>query len=201
MATIDSEIVKARYDIRDEDATQYSQDMMVDYFNRSIRALSDFLGSVRSDWVLEALTDTISASDNYVALPADFASPILVKIDDNPLSQQKPVFILEQQETASAGTPEYYGIHQLNMIFERAVVSDTSVYIQYNTKPSAVAIGGSMPYNDEFNDVIRGAVVMLAKNRNERDISGDYALHSFYRDTVMAKTMLRIRKASVNLGF
>jgi hypothetical protein len=201
MATIDTEIVQARYDLRDEDATQYPQTMMEAYFNRAVRALSDFLGSIRSDWVLESDTKIIVAAANFFVLPDDFSSPIVVKINNNPLSQRKPADILEQQEINSNGTPDYYGIHQLNMIFNRAVTANTDVYFQYNSKPTTLALGLSMPYNDEFNDVVRGAVVMLAKNRNERDITGDYALHTFYRDTVMGKTMRRIRKENVNLGF
>jgi len=201
MSTITQEIVKARYDLRDEDSTQYTDAMLVDYYNRSIDALAVFLAKIKSDLVFADTTSTITSGDNYVALPNLFASPIAVEIDDTPLFKKETRQIKKWQQDSSSGTPEFYGIHKLNLVFERAVSEDTSVYIQYNEKATELALGDSMPYNNDLNNVIRSAVVMLGKNRNERDITGNYGLHSFYEQAGLTNIIRRSWESRINLGY
>ena len=201
MATIESQITAVRYDLRDEDITQYPDDLLLNYYNRVLPPLASHLASIRSDWVFEDTTLTITSGDNYVALPDLFASPIAVEIDDSPLILHNVRDIKKFQQKSSSGTPERYGVHKLNMIFERAVSADTSVYVQYNEKETALAAGASMPYNDEFNEVLLAAVVMIAKNRNEKDITGDYALQTVFNDSAHQRVVRRSFKQHKNLGF
>lgn len=199
--TIDTEITSIRYDLRDTDSTQFTDAELLDFYNRCVRALASALASVKSDWVLSDDTLTIVAGDNYVALPSDFSTPIHAEIDEEPLTKKEPRVIKKWQQQTSSGTPEYYGIHQSNLIFERAAGSNTDVYFQYNTKATALVTGAPMPYSDEFNDPLKSAVIMLAKNRNERDITGDYALQSFFLDNALAKSVRRSFSSHKNLGF
>lgn len=201
MSTIDTEITSIRYDLRDEDITQYPYALLLDYYNRVLPALASTLASHRSDWVFADTTLTVSSGASTVALPSLFASPIAVEIDDDPLVFKNTRYIKKLQQETSSGTPEYYGIHKTNMIFERVVSSDTSVYVQYNEKETTLVAGASMPYNDEFNQVLKAAVVMMAKNRNEKDITGDYALQTVFNDSAMQRVARRAFKQNKNLGF
>jgi len=201
MTTIDVEITSARYDLRDEDLGQYSTPLLLDYYNRVLPALASHLGSLRSDWVFGDATLTVSSGSSTVALPSSFASPIKAQIDDSDLIFDNTREIKTLLQQTSAGTPEYYGVHKLDMIFEREVSADTAVYIQYNEKEIALKLGDSMPYNDEFNHVLRAAVVMMAKNRNEKDITGDFALKEAFNASGMQRLVKRSFKQKTNLGF
>jgi len=167
VTTIDQELVKTRYELSDSDKTQYSDPMLVSFTNDSISALASFLASVNSDWVFEDSTETITSGDNYFTLPEFFNTPITVEINNTVVTRKTTRDIKRWQQELSAGTPDHYSIHKLTMIFERAVGSDTDVYIQYNEHPAVLELGDSMPYNDEFNIPIRGAAIIIAKNRNE----------------------------------
>ncbi len=201
MSTIDQEIVKARYELQDEDKTQYIDAMLVSFFNDSMTALASFLASINSDWVLGDSTEIISSGNNYLVLPSGFNTPLVVEINNVDLTRKTTSSIKKYQQELTAGTPEHYSLHKLNMIFERAVGSDTSVYIQYNEKPAVLALGDDMLYNDEFNTVIRGAAIMIAKNRNEYDLIGSGALHSFFSDAMLSNSIGRNRETRKNLGY
>jgi hypothetical protein len=58
-----------------------------------------------------------------------------------------------------------------------------------------------MPYSDEFNDSLKTAVIMDAKNRIERDITGDYALQSFFTNAAMGNVVRRSYNQKPNLGY
>jgi hypothetical protein len=201
MATITTEIAAIRYDLRDENETQYSDAMLVDFYNRCVRALNSALASVRSDRVFSDTTLTITSGNNYVALPSDFASPISVEIDDNPLTKKDLRIVKRWQQETASGTPAYYAIHKANLVFERGVGSDTGCYLQYHEKATTLALGDSMPYSDEFNDSLKTAVIMVAKNRIERDITGDYALQSFFTNAAMGNVVRRSYNQKRNLGY
>lgn len=201
MAKVKDEIIRARRDVRDESKTQYDDGAMLDYYNRAIPALAGYLGSIKSDWVLSSATKVLAAGENSFSLPTDFNSPRLVEIAKSGLDQKKPDLILKWQQETAVGTPNYFAIHKLNMIFERAVGAETSVYLQYNDKPATMTENMDMPYNDEFNDVIRGAVAMIAKIRNAKGVVGDMALHEFFRSAALSKTFRRVATKKRNLGY
>lgn len=201
MATIDDEITTARYDLMDEDKTQYTDPIMFSYYNRAVRALSSFLASVHSDQVFEDITLTLSEDDNEVTLPTTFGTPIKVEINDDPLPRREPSIIKSWQQETSPGVPSYYGIHKLNLILDRDASADTSIYIQFNELAVTLVTGNDMPYADSFNDSLRSAVVMIAKNRNDRDITGDYALQQFFRDAELNSVVRRSWKTTKNLGY
>lgn len=183
MATIDSQILSARYDLRDEDETQYPDALLLDFFNRSLRVLDSFLGKTKSDWVLTLSPETLLTDDNSLALPSNFKTTREVRIDTNSkLEKKDAVWILAQQQCSSSGTPYYYAEHKLNMIFERVAAADLTVNIYYNAKSAELELEAPMPYNDEFNDSLRGATVMQAKARNNRDIMSDHALYQFFQE-------------------
>jgi hypothetical protein len=202
MATIDAEITQTRFDIRDEDSTQYSATMVLAFYNRVIEALATFLGSVQSDWVFNSTSLTLPISNSSVALPTDFSTDILVQIDDTDLVKKSVAWINEELQENATGIPSYYGIHKTNMIFERTASSEQTVFLQYNQKSTTLVSGNSMPYNDEFNNELRGGVIIIAKNRNERKIVGDFALHEFFRQTIVSKTVRRVRQQAIkDAGF
>lgn len=201
MATITTELVQLRYDLMDEASTQYTDLLLISFYNRAIRALNSFLESIGSDRVFSDTALTLASGSNYVAIPSDFSSPIAVEIYNSALTHREVKQIKKWQQENSAGTPGYYGVHNSTLIFDRAASADISIYLQYNTAAVEISAGDNMPYNDAHNDSLRGAVAMIAKNRNQLDISGDYALHEFFRAAEMGNIIRRSFKSSRNLGF
>jgi len=202
MATVAQEITALRYDLMDEDSTQYSDALLLSYYNRAYRALSAVLGSIRSDRVFADDTLTLSSGSSTITLPDDFSTPILVQINNDTLVKKDPETIRRLLQQNNSGTPSNYGIMGSNFIFDREAGADTSVYVQYNTGVTTdLTTGSAMPYSDAHNDSLRGAVAMMAKNRNERAIAGDYALHQFFRSAEIGIVLGRSKKKSFNLGF
>jgi len=71
----------------------------------------------------------------------------------------------------------------------------------YNqTSPELVA-GSAMPFNDEFNDVLKKVVVMMAKNRNQYDFSGDYAFYSMFQTAAGSRIVSRRHNKLKSLGY
>lgn len=201
MATIDSEITSARYDLKDEYATQYSDAMLLDFYNRALKNLDAFLGAIKSDWVLESTTVTLSSGDTSVPVPADFMTERKLRYNNNDLHKRNAQQCLEWQQEYSAGTPNYYAPHQGTFIFDREAGADYTIHVYYNKASSTLATGGSMPFSDEFNDVLKQAAVMIAKTRNQYDITRNYGLYNFFSQALGQKVVSRNRSGMKGLGY
>jgi uncharacterized protein YfiM (DUF2279 family) len=203
MTLLSAEITELRYDIRDENATQYSDAMLTAYYKRVVRAMDDWLAKVKSDWVLSTDTLTLLSAGTSVALPSDFNSARSVQIgsDYEDLDGATPEWIYQQQLETSSGQPEYYAIHKLNMIFERAAGAEYSIYLKYNQRQAILTTASDMPYSDRFNDTLRAAVEMIARNRNERAITGTYALYDLFSKASTGTAVNRRTIKKTRLGY
>lgn len=193
MALASAIITSARYDLRDTDSTQYTDAELLDYLNRSLTQLYAVLGSLHSDWVHASdSSKTLSASSNSVTVPSDFATIRSLWIDDDELSKQDVDYIYyERKFITTAGQPDYYAIEGASIIFERTADQNYPLIIYYNKKATDLVSSGSMPFSDEFNQPIRQAIVLMAKNRNEYNVVGDSALYDFFMSACTAKAVMR----------
>lgn len=192
MAKIEAEIISARYDLKDEDETQYDDSLMLDYYNRARRLLGGFLARKQSDWVVSFASDTLSSGTNSISVPQYFSTPIEIWIDTTTkLTKKTPLEILKLQQEAETGDPSYFAISKTNIIFEKKPTADKTINIYYNSGTAALVAGSDMPYNDEFNDSLRGVVVMMAKSRNNKDIIQDHAIFQFFEEIEAHKILRR----------
>ncbi len=192
MALVADVIQSARFDLRDENRTQYPDEMLVDYLNRGIRALTSTLGMFQSDWVFETATLPLAIGANFVALPADFATDISAFIVTQELTKRPIEQILEtRREGSTDGEPTNYAIQGLNMLFEKAANVAYTITLEYNKKLNTLDLIDAMPFNDEFNDTLRQYVVLSGKNRNEYSLAGSAAIQDFFYQSVFNKLVAR----------
>ena len=190
--TINTEITSTRYDLRDELSTQYSDTLLLNYFNRALRVLNSYLADFNSDWVLSLDSTTLLDGDNSIVLPGDFLTPRKVTSGtSNVLEKKNALEMLETQTEGYTGPPEYYAIHKTNMIFDKEVSADIVINTYYNLKADTLVIDAAMPFEEQFNDSLRGVVVMMAKSRNSRDVVQDYAIYQFFQTAEAGKNLRR----------
>jgi len=198
MTTAAQLITSARYDTRDEQSTQYSDAMMLDYLNRGTKNLPVTLAMLRSDWVNDTETLTILDGDSEIALPTYFMSDITVLVGTAYLTKCSVSAMRDKQTSASTGDPGYYSIHKTNLLVDTLVDGDLSVVLEYNQSTALLLSGTSMPYNDEFNDVLRQFLVLMCKTRNEYTLAGDAAIQDFFYQALFSKVISRNHVPNVN---
>ncbi len=202
MTTLSQEIASTRYDLVDEVSTQYPDALLVDYYNRAIRGLVSFLATIGSDRVFSDFSFTAPAGSSQVLLPGDFSSPVSVSVNNTTLSPKPLNNIVFLQKESGPGTPSFYAVLNDNIVFDRALGSGAEIYIQYAIKAPTIGLDDNMPFGDAHNDSLRGAVVMMAKTRNNKDMIGNLALHDFFREAEVTTIVRRTRRGRpIKLGF
>jgi len=167
MATVQSVIDEARWDLTDYDAgVKWKDDELVVYMNRAIRSLNSELCRRKSDLVYEEETSTNTvASQNYVDISGlSYDSVVCVWIGSDQLEQTSIQDIYYKRKFRSGDAyPNYWSIEDDTIIFESTCDAiHTDLVIGYYTKASDVTASSNMPYSDIFNDSLRDAVVEMA---------------------------------------
>jgi hypothetical protein len=193
MTLASSVITSARYDLRDPDKTEYTDPELLDYMNRSMVQLYAVLGAVKSDWVSTTnVATSLLIATNSVAVPSGFSTVRSVWIGSDEIIKTSVDDIYYKRKYITAtGQPDYFAIEGATLIFERTADATYALTIHYNTSSTALVAAGTMPFSDEFNQPIRQAIVLMAKNRNEYSVSGDAAIYDFFMEAVMSKVISR----------
>ena len=192
MTTAASICTSARYDLIDEKNTQYSDAMLLDFLNRGLRPLCTALASVRSDWVNTQTSLTLSSGDSSVALPTLFISPIRLTYGTQDITKTTVSDIRDKKLSSTSGLPNYYAVQGLNILFDRTADADYALTFEYNTSVTELtATTDNMPFNDEFNDVIRQFIILLGKNRNKQSVLADAGIQDFFYSAVFSKLVSR----------
>jgi len=194
MTTPDTLITVARYDLRDIDVAEYTVAELLEYLNRAIFQLDYTLSGIGSDLVMaEDTSKTLVSGDNSVAVPTNTIIITDVWIDTTQLSPMTPPARLyyERKWISSTGQPDYWCVIGQNIEFEETADADYSLTLYLDKATGTLLIDGTLPYADQFNDTLRQAVVVQAKNRNEFDAGMDGALMKFFSQAVMSKNIMR----------
>lgn len=192
MATIDTVISNARYDLRDTDSTLYTDAELRVYANRALRQLDNVLSARNSDWVLNETTLTLSTGDNYADCPG---SCIVVRdawISSDHLVKKSPAGVYKERKyISSTGQPFYFAEKGTQLIVEREADDDYTLTAYYDKRATTLVEGADMPYNDEFNAPIREMIITLAHKRNEADVYTDTYIYNFFWDWVSGNVLRR----------
>jgi hypothetical protein len=191
MTALSSLLTSARYDLRDTDSDEYTDDELVEYANRSRVQLDAALGSIDSDWVYASDTLSLTTGNNSVALPSDFGSQRSLWYSTTELRQRSVNWIIVERNYTSSGQPYNWAIQGTNVIVDREADTDYSLTLHYNSVESTWATSSTMPYNDEFNLPLIKMIVLQAKQRNEYDVLGDNAMYDYFRAAAMEKVIRR----------
>jgi len=191
MATAAELILSARYDVRDSDKTQYSDAMMLDFLNRGVRGLVVVLAMAKSDWVNTTEDLILPISTNETDLPEYFISDKSAVIDTTYLIKKPVSTIRDMRLSGGTGKPSSFAISKTNLIVETTVATAQTITLEFNQGVAALLLAADMPFNDEFNDVLRQFIVLLCKTRNEYTLVGDAAIQDFFYQALFSKLVAR----------
>lgn len=191
MATVEEMIRSARYDLHDETEKNYSWWMMLDYGNRGLRGLITTLTATNSDWVNTTADLRLTQNRNSVSLPKYFISDISARIGSTYLIKKPVSVIRDKRMNTGTGTPNYYGIQGTTLIVEALVTEITTIVLEFHQGVAPLAPGDNMPFNDEFNDILRQFIVIMCKIRNELYLMNDIAIRDFFYQALFSKLVSR----------
>ena len=203
MALLSEIITSARYDLKDEESTRDTDAMLVSFVNRALRNLVAVLGAVKSDWVKAATDLTLSSGNSTVSLPSDFSIANQAWIDTTEIIKDKWEVVKHTLRTSSStGQPYKYALQGTSIQFDATADQNYTVEFLYFKSIASLTTATTMPFNGEFNDALLEAMVLISKNKDEYDVSGDAALYDFFTKYAMRKVTSRNHKPRRwNLGF
>lgn len=191
MTLLSSVITNIRYEIRDPDSTQYSDDELTVYANRSRVQLDAALGAMDSDWVSSTDTLTLGSGDSTVALPTDFNTDRALWYGSTRLEKKSVNWLVNELQLSSAGVPSFWGVQGENVLFEREADDDYDFVLHYNLKQAVWTTASTMPYSDEFNEAIAAMMVFQANNRNDIDANTNAYMFNYFMGVGMQKAVRR----------
>lgn len=194
MAAASTLITSARYDLRDSNSTQYTDAELLDYINRAIEVLDSALLSIDSEMIIEEDTSTtLTSATNNVTAPTSSMSIRSIYISTDQLTKTSPADIYYRRiYDTSTGQPYYWCEKDTSILFDCTADQDYSLKIYYNSKTTALtATTDDMPYNDMFNQEIREAVSITAKNRENEFAGVNSVLFQMFKDAAMARVVSR----------
>lgn len=194
MATAQNVITSARYDLRDVDDIEYTDEELLDFVNRSNRVLYTALGNFKSELVYNSADLSVLAGNRQVSVPTDFSIIIRLWVDTKvEATEQTNEWITDRRkDNLSTGRPYYFALHGGYLQFEKVTDVDYTFSIEYYTRPPTdLALTSDMPFRDAFNDEIAQVITLMAKNRFDLPMQGSSALYDFFHSAAFSKVIAR----------
>jgi len=119
------------------------------------------------------------------------ASATLMRVGENEVLKTSLDYIYYLRKYAATGPPYYWSYEGTSIVFDRQADDDYGLTIHYNQKAATLEENSNMPYNDEFNEKLRAAVVMFAKHRNNELDTVDMVIEKMFHRAVMTKAIRR----------
>lgn len=190
MATVQTILDSAKYDLRDFGSMDFDDAQLINYLNRAIALLDRELIALNSDQTLTESTVTLSSGNDSCTVPTIYTVNIrqIWNSDEEPLYKQEPMWIYERRMHRDGDTaePNYWAHIGNNIEFE--VTADANyTFTVYHDDTSTIltAVGDTMPYNDKYNEFLRETIVMMARSRMDKKfIQTDAVYSSLFRDIV-----------------
>jgi hypothetical protein len=200
MATVQTVIDSARYDIRDyQKGAAFDNAELLDYMNRMVGVMDSTLASLGSDLVEAEETNTdCVANQDYVDLSSmnsgNWDSIRSVWIGTNEL-EKIGINRMRHKRMWYSGSaePQFWCLSNRTILFEQDCASAyTNLNIYYNLKTAALALTDSMPYNDVFNEFFRELLVLHAKAKKGGKVSRpDSIYHDMFKNRAMQENLRR----------
>jgi len=112
-----------------------------------------------------SVTDTVITVNEDVIVDENPATVYIFTVGDNTISQISSAELLEKRKFLNSdGQPRYWAYQGTNLIFDYIADQDYGVVFHFNQKSDTLTTSSTMPYNDEFNEELREAVVLIAQN-------------------------------------
>ncbi len=120
------------------------------------------------------------------------ASGTIMLIKSNEVEKDSTDSLVNSRKWVSAeGRPNYWAWEGTNVIFDYKADQDYGLLFHFNQKTATLSADDDMPYNDEFNEIIRQGIVLLGKESRDDSSTVKFAFEEKIRSAVMAKAMRR----------
>jgi len=200
--TISNIVTSVRYDLRDTGSTQYTDAELLDYANRAIEALDATLSKINSDWVRQEDTTTALASAaDSVTQSTRCIKNRQIFYGTTEIYEKSLGFIHDRRIhlNSATGLPKYWAEGGANVEFDYTADQEYALkiyYDQYSAELTINGVGGetstsNMPHGDQFNQPIREAIVIMARNRQNYVVTGSAYLEKFFLSAAMSKVIGR----------
>ena len=183
MATVQTVIDAAKYDLRDFGAKDFNNAQLIHYLNRCILLLDRVLISMNSDQTLNEDTVSLSTGNNSVSVPTSYTVNIreIWNSDEEQLYKMGAMELYERRMHRDGDTAEpiYWSHIQNNIEFEvNADQNYTFTVYHDRTSTPLTATTDNMPYSSVYDDYLREAVVMMARSRKDKKFLQSDAIYS-----------------------
>lgn len=204
MATAQSVITNARYDLTDFDdgvgvGIEFDDVELLNYLNRMVDILDATLSSLGSDLV-EGEEDSIDTvlGQNYVecsGMNSGLWNRIRrVYLGSDCLHQRSlPYMRYTRLYRSGNSRPTIWSLRGTRILFPQGVdAAHTDLLIYYDSKSATLALTDSMPYNDIFNEFLREMLILCAKAKKLGLVSRpDTAYTEMFKRRAMQETISR----------
>jgi hypothetical protein len=196
MATLQTVIDSARYDLRDVGDMEYDDGQLVDYMNRMFVVMDNILIYHDSDILRTNATVTLSAAAKTAALPtrSDYTSKLWYgqrPLEKRSLAEVEYRWHLNDQGSVT-GQPNYWSYNAANYFFDITADQEYSLTAYFHQKTPTKVITDDMPYNDLFNEYMRESLIVMAqKAREDKVVNVDQQFHRYFEDIAQRVVMSR----------
>lgn len=200
MATVQSLITSARYDLRDYGkGLVFDNAELLDYLNRMVGVMDSTLASIESDLV-EA------ESDGDITFAEDATTADISGLNSGLWDSIRSVWIGTDQKTQVSvnemrwkriydltdGEPQYWALSGTDLLFEKTADDDYDLIIYYNKKTGTLALSSDMPYNSIFDELFREMLVLHAKAKKENKmLNTDQYYYTVFKNRAMEENIRR----------
>ena len=202
MATVQTLITSARYDLRDYGkGLIFDNAELLDYLNRMVGIMDSTLASLDSDLVeaRESTNCTVASAARYSDISSDLNSGLWdniksVWISTDELTQLSVDEMRIKRIWLGTGTgkPAYWALSNQQLLMDRVADQEYTLDIYYNKKNAALELTDSMPYFSIFDELFRELLVGNAKAKKEGRISRSDGFYSeLFRRRAMQENLRR----------
>lgn len=208
MATAQSVIDSARYDLEDFGQQKWTDTQLLNLLNRMVGVLDSALISLDSDFTKTSGSVTLLSGNNTVAVPTTTTDTIFQVWYGTVLLLKEPLEVVMHRyqinnSSSSTARPSFWAHNNNNIYFNIEADTNYALTVYYHQRSAALLVGSSMPYSDRFNEILRESIVSAAHKAKDDNISRvDNAYYNLFKQNAVRYVISRntIRK-KWNLGF
>jgi len=139
---------------------------------------------------IKSVTETLITVNEDVIVDegtADASGTIMSFKSNDVIKESTDGIFLDRRLDDTTGRPTEWGWEGTNIVFDRKTDQAYGLLFHYNQKSATLTTGTTMPYNDEFNEIVRGGTVLIGKETRDESSSVTFSLEQYVKNAVMTK--------------
>ena len=121
----------------------------------------------------------------------DLSASIFPVKSEDVIQWDRDDIAIRRKFIGSSGKPQYWAHEGASVLFDHIANQAYGIVFHFNQKSETLTTSSSMPYNDEFNEELRQAIVFIAENREMKISEATTSLYDFFRSAANTKAIRR----------